>query len=55
MGLFGRSRADQELIMKLEQRTIDDAKRIAELETRIATGHWRNPVTGRLGKKGETF
>lgn len=33
---------------------IGDAK-IAWLERLIREGHFRNPATGRLGRKGETF
>ena len=28
---------------------------IAKLRKKIATGHFRNPETGRIGKKGQTF
>lgn len=28
---------------------------IKQLRAKIATGHFRNPKTGRLGKRGETF
>lgn len=28
---------------------------IAKLEAQIKQGHFRNPKTGRLGRKGETF
>lgn len=28
---------------------------IAKLRAKIAEGHFRNPETGRLGRKGETF
>lgn len=33
---------------------IGDAK-IAKLRAKLAEGHFRNPKTGRLGHKGETF
>lgn len=28
---------------------------IGTLQRKMAEGHWRNPKTGRLGKKGEQF
>ena len=31
------------------------AKRAKRLEALVAEGHFRNPKTGRLGRKGETF
>jgi hypothetical protein len=30
-------------------------RRVKELEALIAEGHFRNPKTGRLGRKGEVF
>lgn len=62
MGIFGRSRADQALIDELE-RQVKLLQQMLELSPPVTkrqrelmeSGHWRNPATGRLGKKGETF
>ena len=47
-------RANENAAYNLEQalRNSDDATRLNRL---VATGHFRNPATGRLGKRGETF
>jgi len=37
-----------------EELDVADA-RITNLKALIAEGHFRNPKTGRLGRKGETF
>lgn len=38
-----------------ERRAEKYAERVYDLEARIKEAHFRNPKTGRIGRKGETF
>lgn len=53
MGIFGRSKQDQELIDGQERRIAQQSRELDRQRYIISKGHFRNPANGKIGKIGK--